>query len=145
MRKRRIAILLLSVTAVAAVAVAYHRAYPSGKRADWFRENAGNGTNAPASDFLISDYKGGLHGGPCGIGEAVNWSYEVHLSGAGDRFPFQKVDVKSWGTGHQERLVDGEVLLDRKNHVVTVSLKVAYAGKLEDFIGNGTFELRKEP
>jgi hypothetical protein len=75
----------------------------------------------------------------------VNWSYEVHLAGAGDRFPFQKVDVKSWGTGHQERLVDGEVLLDRKNHLVTISLRVAYAGKPEDFIGNGTFELGKEP
>jgi hypothetical protein len=142
MRKRGIAILLLVVAALlAAATVCYHGAYPSGKRAERYHESTGGGTNEPRCLFVVSDYKGGLHCGPCGIGEAVNWSYYIDLSGVGERFSFQKVDIAGIAPG-SERPVAGEVVLDRQKNIVTISLKVARGKSTEDFLGNGTFHLK---
>ncbi len=144
-RKLGIAICLLVLAVVTASTVAYHRAYPPGKRVYGYREGESNGTNEPVSFFRIADFKGGLHFGPCGPGEAVNWAFNVYLSGAGERFPFDKVEVRPEALGWQERPVAGEVLLDRKKNLVTIALKVKYGKSMEDFIGNGTFDLKKSP
>jgi hypothetical protein len=143
MRKLGVAILLLVVAAFLSAAVAYYR-HPAGKRVYGYHESPGNGTNEPNCFFLVGDFRPGLHMGPCGIGEAVNWSYHIYLSGAGERFPFEKVDVSPDALG-QERPVAGEVVLDRQKNLVTISLKVARGKGMEDFIGNGTFDFQKWP
>jgi hypothetical protein len=145
MRKLGTVIFLLVLAVVLALALANHRAHPAGKRVYGYHESASDGTNEPVCFFLVGDFKGGLHMGPCGIGEAVNWSYHIFLSGAGERFPFEKVDVRPDGLGWQERPVAGEVLLDRKKSLVMIALKVVHGKDMEDFIGNGTFDLKKWP
>ena len=145
MRKLGTAVCLLVPAVVIASAVAYRHAHPPGKRVYGYHEGESRGTNEPVSFFLVGGLKGGLHFGPCGPGEAVNWSYRVYLSGAGERFPFEKVDVRPDALGGQERPVAGEVLLDRKKNLVTISLKVEHGKSTEDFIGNGTFDFEKWP
>jgi len=133
----------LVLAVIFAVAVASRTL--SGKRVYGYHESASNGTNEPTCFFSVGDFKGGLHIGPCGIGEAVTWSYHVYLSGAGERFPFEKVDVRPDALGGQEHPSAGEVLLDRKKNLVTISLKVGNEKNIQDFIGNGTFDLKKWP
>ena len=152
MRKHRIILLLVIsavvITATAAghyVRLAYHRAYPAGKRVSYFSESVSDGTNEPVAFLRVADYIGGLHGGPCGLSQAVNWGYGISLSGAGERFPFEKVELHPESLGDQERLVGGVVQLDRKAGLVTISLKVARAKGTEDFVGNGTFAFTRQP
>ena len=143
MRRLSIAILLLVIAVSLIAALAYHR-HPAGKRVYGYHESLGHGTNQPTCFFLVGDFRPGFHVGPCGIGEAVKWSYHIYLSGAGERFPFEAVDVRPDAFG-QERPIAGEVVLDRQKNLVTISLKVAGAKGMEDFIGNGTFDFKKWP
>jgi hypothetical protein len=152
MRKHRTTLLLVIfavvITATAAshyVRSAYYRAYPAGKRVSDFSEGVRDGTNEPVALLRVADYIGGLHVGPCGLSQAVNWGYAISLSGAGERFPFEQVELHPESLGGQERLVDGEVQLDRKAGLVTISLKVARGKGMEDFVGNGTFALTRQP
>ena len=143
MRKISVAIPLLVLAGIIAVAVASHT--PAGKRVYGYHESASDGTNEPGCFFLVGDFQGGLHMGPCGIGEAVNWSYHIYLSGAGDRYTFDRMDVEPDALAGQERPSSGEILLDRMKNQVTISLKVAHGTNMEDFIGNGTFTINKKP
>ena len=143
MRKISIALLLPLLVAVIAIAVASHT--PAGKRVYSYHESASDRTNEPSCFFLVGDFQGGLHIGPCGIGEAVNWSYHIYLSGSGDRFTFDRVEVEDGTLSGRQRLVAGEVFLDRTRNLVTISLKVGRGRNAEDFIGNGTFKFKKEP
>jgi hypothetical protein len=139
----RKAILLLVLFMIIAVAMASRT--PAGKRVYGFREDKGNGTNGPIQFFCVGDFKRGLHIGPCGFGEAVNWTYTINLSGAGDRFTFDKVDVEPNELAAREHPSSGEVLLDRTKNQVAISLKMEHGTNIEDFIGNGTFTISKRP
>jgi hypothetical protein len=134
-------ILLLAVVIVVAVA----SRNPAGKRVYSYHESASNDTNDPGCFFLVGDFQSGIHIGPCGIGQAVNWSYHIFLSGAGDRFPFERVDVEPDAFYGRVRPISGEVLLDRTKNQVTISLRVAHGTNMEDFVGNGTFTINKTP
>ena len=140
MRKLGIAVFILTLI-VAALAAVMERAYPPGIKVSGFMEESSNN----GCLFQLSDYRGGLHGGPCGIGEAVNWGYDVFLTGAGDEFPFESVDVEPVRLSGDERPTSGQVILDRSNNLVTIDLKVRRGTNLVDFKGNGTFKINRAP
>jgi hypothetical protein len=126
---------------LAAMAVYFHFKNPGGKRISGYREYTGMGTNAPCTYFDIADFQRGMHMGPCGFGESVNWEYTISLSGEGDRFLFQNVAISSLSLPVAERIVGGEVDIDRAKNEITLAIKVKSGKKVGDFIGNGTFKL----
>lgn len=139
MRKLGIIVFVLGLIVVILVTFV-NRRYPPGIRVSFYHDDINNNR----CSFHLGDYEGGLHGGPCGIGEAVNWSYNVFLSGAGNKFAFENVDVQPINLS-DERPITGEVLLDRSNQLVTIALKVRRGTNLIDFKGNGTFKINREP
>jgi hypothetical protein len=137
------AISVLILAAMITLALGYRSAYPGGKRVYQLYDSAGNGTNEPECSFRVADFQGGLHMGPCGPGERVNWGYTLYLSGSGERFSFDRIELESDDLLRQERPVGGDVLFDRNGNTLTISLKVAKEKNSDDFVGNGTFKIKK--
>jgi hypothetical protein len=148
MQKFGITILFLVLAIAAALALVNHhslRTSPAGKRVYGYHEDTGNGTNAPEIFFEIGEFQSGLHMGPCGFGNAVNWSYHVVLSGASNRFPSETIEVQPSSLDGPVHLARGNVLINRVTNEITIALKVQRGTNIEDFVGNGTFKIDKNP
>jgi hypothetical protein len=140
---RKLVIILVAVLLIPLLIMGIVSRVGAGTRVYGFHEIE-NTDGKAGCGFSIGDFKAGYHIGPCGFGRAVNWSYTIFCSGAGDRFAFDKVDVMPVGLGNVKP-VGGDVVVDRQKKRVIISLRVAQGAGEAEFVGNGTFAILERP
>jgi hypothetical protein len=93
--------------------------------------------------FHLANYKRGLFLGSCGPStRSLQWSFNIDLAGPGPTFERDQINLTT-DDATPVPVVSGQIFTDPSQKTATISLVVDFAGARTNFVGNGTFHIRK--
>jgi len=94
--------------------------------------------------FHLANYKKGLFFGSCGPStRSLQWEYHIEITGKGPEYRMPDIELKD-GNFQTVHLQAGSILLDPAKHTATISLTVKQDSGAKEFVGNGTFKIKRE-
>lgn len=103
-----------------------------------------NPSGQPHTVFHLAKYKKGLFFGSCGPStRSLQWEYHIEVTGKGPDYGLSDIELKD-GNFQMLQLEAGSIRLDPKKHTATISLFVKQNSGAKEFVGNGTFKVKRE-
>ena len=94
--------------------------------------------------FHLANYKKGLFFGSCGPStRSLRWEYHLELTGKGPDYSISDIELKD-GNLQTVQLQAGSIRLDAGKHTATISLLVKQDSGGKEFVGNGTFKIKRK-
>ncbi len=92
--------------------------------------------------FHIANYKRGLFFGSCGPStRSLQWAYDVCLVGKGPVYRKEQITITS--DSRSVAVADGTITIDSKQQRATIDLRAGNQDGPTNFVGNGTWRIRK--
>jgi len=93
--------------------------------------------------FHLANFNRGLFFGSCGLSlKSQQWAFVFDLTGNGLVFGPSELNVRT-DDGKQLHIIAGQITLDQNQTMAVIALKVRQDTGTNDFIGNGTFQIKK--
>jgi hypothetical protein len=94
--------------------------------------------------FDLRNLKRGIFFGSCGLNtRSLQWEYGFQLKGDASEYPKDTIELKD-ANFHLVPLDSGSVVVNEKKSTVQIAIKINTNGVAQDFIGNGTYQLRNK-
>jgi|SRR5947207_3176292 len=93
--------------------------------------------------FHVTNCKRGIFFGSCGISTtSQQWAFTVDLTGENLIYSKDQVSLSS-EDGNPLKVVSGQITINQKQTVATIDLVVDQSGATNNFVGNGTYKIKK--
>jgi hypothetical protein len=95
--------------------------------------------------FDLRRCKRGIFFGSCGPStRSLQWEYHIELKGPGPTYTREEIEIKD-GDLHPVPVESGTIVTDAKRGTSTIAVNTSDGTASREFVGNGTYAVRRDP